>query len=231
MPATLCSELQMLPFRAMLPMKMWHKALLYPGIKFIKTILICWRLYLCSHFQVGSSRSLKQGFLLFHNMPWLLEMVTFYAGSWHKPSGTTSWVVIVVQLISWLMYSVWDGFVLLASHWLSDYRIRRKEKSVNNQSNTGVSNDIRRSPSLRAFVILKWSDHPNMGHAGKLSTQLQTGLWKAFFLIPEFISFWLQDICASWEIRCLERSLISVEGFFVVEMPTREKHSFPYVEK
>ena len=76
--------------------------------------------------------------------------------------------------------------------WLpTGYQIidKKKRKECNNQSHTGVSNDIRGYLLFkRAFVILKSLDHPNIScWASQLNYRL--GLWKAFFLIPEFISF------------------------------------------
>lgn len=36
----------------------------------------------------------------------------------------------------------------------------------------------------------------------------------------------------AWEIRCLEQSLISEDGFFVEVLPDcEEKHNFPYFKK
>ena len=62
------------------------------------------------------------------------------------------------------------------------------------------------------------------------STQLQTGALESFLPDPRVHLIFGCRISVPWEIRCLERSLISVESFFVVEMlpNCEEKHSFPY---
>lgn len=62
------------------------------------------------------------------------------------------------------------------------------------------------------------------------STQLQTGALESFLPDPRVHLIFGCRISVPWEIRCLERSLISVESFFVVEMlpSCEEKHSFRY---
>ena len=65
------------------------------------------------------------------------------------------------------------------------------------------------------------------------STQLQTGALESFLPDPRVHLIFGCRKLVPWEFRCLEWSLISVEGFFVVEvLPNCEaKHNFPYSEE
>lgn len=110
----------------------------------------------------------------------------------------------------WTMSEV--SLFFQASHGLSDYR----EKECSNRSSTGVPNDIRGYLLLkRAFVIFKWSDHLNMPRwASQLNKRLK--LLDSFHPDPRVHLIFRYRKSAPWEIRCLEWSLISVDGFLLL---------------
>lgn len=75
--------------------------------------------------------------------------------------------------------------------WLpTGYQItdKKKRKVCNNQSNTGVFNDIRGYLLFKGAFALKRLVNPNVScWASQLNYRL--GLCRALFLIPKFISF------------------------------------------
>ena len=109
MPATLCSKFLHAALQGHATHENGHKALLYPEL-FIKIILICWRLLsVLPSFPCWSSQALKQDFLLFHNMLWLLRWLHFMLAHGinlqnHQLSChcSTTDFLIDVQCLRWL---------------------------------------------------------------------------------------------------------------------------------
>ena len=144
-------------------------------------------------------------------------MITFYVGSWHKLAELPA---VLSLYCYWFLDGCTVSGISLFSWLPTGYQIidRKTRKEGNNQSNTGVSNDIRGCLLFkRALVISKWLDYPNMSpcHAGQVNLTIDWAFGKLFSWSQSSFNFGCRKSML-WEIRCLEQFLISEDGLFVV---------------